>query len=374
MSKTKAGGSSKNGRESHAKRLGPKVFDGQTVTAGAILVRQRGTGIHPGDNVGKGSDDTLFALSAGTVKYGVRANRRLVSILPEVGVRRPGPGRPAGRRRWGRGCLLRQEERPAQRQAGRGQRGKGWRRHPASRPLGGHAPPLPAQSTSRRREGDSRPRRHAQRERRVPTWSFPSRPGTVVFDDDGVMIADLVEPGQEVVAVQWRTRRSGERRIRQPCQTSPGDRRARGVRPGRVVHPRDEAPRRRGSHRLSQRRQVDVHLEGLCRQAQDRRLPVHHPRAQSRCRQPGRSRVRLGRHPGPDRRSGTRARASATSSCATSSGPVSWSCSSIPHPPRSTPRPRQLEILTREIAGYSTELAARPRVVLLSKTDLGRLR
>ena len=62
MSKTKAGGSSKNGRESHAKRLGPKVFDGQFVNAGSILVRQRGTRIHPGENVGKGSDDTLFAL------------------------------------------------------------------------------------------------------------------------------------------------------------------------------------------------------------------------------------------------------------------------------------------------------------------------
>lgn len=83
MSKTKAGGSSKNGRESHAKRLGPKVFDGEFVNAGAILVRQRGTRIHPGDNVGKGKDDTLFATSAGTVKYGVRANRRQVSVLPE---------------------------------------------------------------------------------------------------------------------------------------------------------------------------------------------------------------------------------------------------------------------------------------------------
>ena len=83
MSKTKAGGSSKNGRESHAKRLGPKVFDGEFVNAGAILVRQRGTRIHPGDNVGKGKDDTLFATSAGTVKYGVRNNRRLVSVNPE---------------------------------------------------------------------------------------------------------------------------------------------------------------------------------------------------------------------------------------------------------------------------------------------------
>jgi large subunit ribosomal protein L27 len=81
MSKTKAGGSSKNGRESHAKRLGPKVFDGQAVSAGAVLVRQRGTRIHPGVNVGRGSDDTLFALANGTVKYGNRNNRRLVDVL-----------------------------------------------------------------------------------------------------------------------------------------------------------------------------------------------------------------------------------------------------------------------------------------------------
>ena len=80
MSKTKAGGSSKNGRDSHAKRLGPKVFDGQRVAAGAVLVRQRGTRLHPGDNVGRGSDDTLFALAAGTVRYGSRNNRRQVSV------------------------------------------------------------------------------------------------------------------------------------------------------------------------------------------------------------------------------------------------------------------------------------------------------
>lgn len=83
MSKTKAGGSSKNGRDSRAQRLGPKVFDGQFVDAGAIIVRQRGTRIHPGDNVGRGGDDTLFATTAGTVRYGRRANRRLVSIIPE---------------------------------------------------------------------------------------------------------------------------------------------------------------------------------------------------------------------------------------------------------------------------------------------------
>lgn len=83
MSKTKAGGSSKNGRDSAAQRLGPKVFDGQLINAGTIIVRQRGTRIHPGENVGKGRDDTLFAMAAGVVKYGERNGRRLVDVLPE---------------------------------------------------------------------------------------------------------------------------------------------------------------------------------------------------------------------------------------------------------------------------------------------------
>lgn len=83
MSKTKASGSSKNGRDSAAQRLGPKVFDGQTVHSGAILVRQRGTRIHPGNNVGKGGDDTLYATSDGVVAYGKKRGRRLVSVIAE---------------------------------------------------------------------------------------------------------------------------------------------------------------------------------------------------------------------------------------------------------------------------------------------------
>ncbi|MFQ5948253.1 MAG: 50S ribosomal protein L27 [Acidimicrobiia bacterium] len=81
MAKTKGGGSTRNGRDSAAKRLGPKAFDGQYVTAGAILVRQRGTRIHPGWNVGRGGDGTLFAKSEGVVRYGSRRGRRLVSVL-----------------------------------------------------------------------------------------------------------------------------------------------------------------------------------------------------------------------------------------------------------------------------------------------------
>ncbi len=81
MSKTKSGGSTRNGRDSAAQRLGPKVFDGQVVTAGSVIVRQRGTRIHPGINVGRGGDDTLFAKADGVVKYGSRKGRRHVSVL-----------------------------------------------------------------------------------------------------------------------------------------------------------------------------------------------------------------------------------------------------------------------------------------------------
>jgi large subunit ribosomal protein L27 len=82
MSKTKGGGSTRNGRDSRAQRLGVKRFDGQAVLAGTIIVRQRGTRIHPGENVGRGGDDTLFALTEGTVKFGSRKGRKLVDILP----------------------------------------------------------------------------------------------------------------------------------------------------------------------------------------------------------------------------------------------------------------------------------------------------
>ena len=82
MSKTKGGGSTRNGRDSRSKRLGVKTYDGHQVTAGTIIVRQRGTRIHPGENVGRGGDDTLFALSDGTVKFGERHGRKLVDILP----------------------------------------------------------------------------------------------------------------------------------------------------------------------------------------------------------------------------------------------------------------------------------------------------
>ena len=84
MSKTKGGGSTRNGRDSNAQRLGVKAFDGTLITAGTILIRQRGTKVHPGKNVGRGKDDTLFALAAGNVKFGERRGRKVVDVLPSA--------------------------------------------------------------------------------------------------------------------------------------------------------------------------------------------------------------------------------------------------------------------------------------------------
>lgn len=82
MSKTKGGGSTRNGRDSASKRLGVKAFGGETVSAGSIIVRQRGTKVHPGFNVGRGGDDTLFARIDGQVQFGSRRGRRIVDIVP----------------------------------------------------------------------------------------------------------------------------------------------------------------------------------------------------------------------------------------------------------------------------------------------------
>ena len=87
MAHKKSGGSSRNNRDSNSKRLGVKRYDGQAVLPGTIIVRQRGTRIHPGRNVGVGRDHTLFALAEGTVKFApyARGRRKQVSILPAGG-------------------------------------------------------------------------------------------------------------------------------------------------------------------------------------------------------------------------------------------------------------------------------------------------
>lgn len=82
MATKKGASSTRNGRDSNAQRLGVKRFGGQLVNAGEIIVRQRGTRFHPGNNVGRGKDDTLFALAAGTVEFATRRDRKVVDIIP----------------------------------------------------------------------------------------------------------------------------------------------------------------------------------------------------------------------------------------------------------------------------------------------------
>jgi large subunit ribosomal protein L27 len=80
MATSKSGGSTSNGRESHSKRLGCKKFGGEMVNAGAIIIRQRGTKYHPGNNVGKGTDDTLFALKEGVVVFKLKGYKRRMTV------------------------------------------------------------------------------------------------------------------------------------------------------------------------------------------------------------------------------------------------------------------------------------------------------
>jgi len=84
MAHKKAGGSTRNGRDSNAKRLGVKIFGGQAIKSGSIIIRQRGTRVHPGDNVGCGRDHTLFAKADGVVKFETKGpkNRKHVSVVP----------------------------------------------------------------------------------------------------------------------------------------------------------------------------------------------------------------------------------------------------------------------------------------------------
>ncbi|AEJ02152.1 MULTISPECIES: 50S ribosomal protein L27 [unclassified Nitrosomonas] len=84
MAHKKAGGSSRNGRDSHSKRLGVKRYGGELIPAGSIIIRQRGTQVHPGENVGIGKDHTLFAKITGKVNFSIKGvlKRKIVSVIP----------------------------------------------------------------------------------------------------------------------------------------------------------------------------------------------------------------------------------------------------------------------------------------------------
>ncbi|HEV7617982.1 MAG TPA: 50S ribosomal protein L27 [Burkholderiaceae bacterium] len=84
MAHKKGGGTTRNGRDSESKRLGVKVYGGEAINAGAIIIRQRGTKVHPGENVGMGKDHTLFALIDGKVKFAIKGalQRQIVTVVP----------------------------------------------------------------------------------------------------------------------------------------------------------------------------------------------------------------------------------------------------------------------------------------------------
>lgn len=86
MAHKKGASSTRNGRDSNAQRLGVKRFGGETVNAGEIIIRQRGTHFHPGQGVGRGGDDTLFALLAGVVKFRTKCDRKIVNVVQAEGV------------------------------------------------------------------------------------------------------------------------------------------------------------------------------------------------------------------------------------------------------------------------------------------------
>ena len=97
MAHKKGASSTRNGRDSNSQRLGVKRFGGQLVNAGEIIVRQRGTHFHPGDGVGRGGDDTLFALVAGHVEFGNRRGRRVVNVTPSASDSEPAEATTAAR-------------------------------------------------------------------------------------------------------------------------------------------------------------------------------------------------------------------------------------------------------------------------------------
>jgi large subunit ribosomal protein L27 len=82
MAHKKGASSTRNGRDSNSQRLGVKRFGGEVINAGTIIIRQRGTHFHPGENVGRGGDDTLFAKARGAVEFGTRGGRRVINVVP----------------------------------------------------------------------------------------------------------------------------------------------------------------------------------------------------------------------------------------------------------------------------------------------------
>ena len=201
MAHKKGLGSSKNGRDSESKRLGVKIFDGQEIKAGMIVVRQRGTRFRPGPGTGLGRDHTIFATRDGKVAFRAGGAGRVVSVgLGLSRVLRPRAGPRQGRARRRRLAQLPAREVRAEGRPGRRRRGKRRRRRLRRRPRSARSRLLPPQvarfEATRGRHGEGSNRRGADGddvELGVPV-------GTQVLDEDERLLADLAHPGARIVA------------------------------------------------------------------------------------------------------------------------------------------------------------------------------
>ena len=320
MAHKKGASSSRNGRDSNAQRLGVKRFGGQVVNAGEILVRQRGTNFHPGAGVGRGRDDTLFALVAGSVQFGTRAAAR-PSTSSRLGSSRPGTSRTvrAGRARD-------HARRPLPRRLD----ARGAATWPASSTASCcTSPPVTAATASRRSTGRSSSRSAARTAATAAAAAtsilvvdpnvhtlldFHHHPhqtagngkqgagsnrngadgadlvlrvpdGTVVARRrDGEVLADLVGAGTRFVAAQGGRGGLGNAALASHAAQGARLRAARRAGRGARRRPRAQERRRRRAGRLPERRQVLADRGAVGGPAEDRRLPVHHAGPQPRRR------------------------------------------------------------------------------------------
>ena len=323
MAHKKGASSSRNGRDSNAQRLGVKRFGGQVVNAGEILVRQRGTKFHPGAGVGRGGDDTLFALVEGAVEFGYRRAARSSTWCrspseafetPESGqvhqLRYGGPPHQGRARRFvfvGEVRMAKFVDRVVvHATAGAGGNGCASVHREKFKPLGGpdggnggrggsvvlvvdpgvhtlldfhHRPHAHARNGKQGQGGFKAGANAEDLELRVPD-------GTVVFDGGGEVVADLVGAGTRFVAAAGRPRRPRQRRARLRRPQGPRVRAAR--RAGRDPRARAGAAvdGRRRPRRVPVGRQVVAGRGAVRGPAEDRRLPVHHARARSSASSP----------------------------------------------------------------------------------------